>query len=286
MINLNHFSGYFAICIILLMNHQIAAQPAFPLSTNVYRAPYANGTEFFVSNDVFTHSPVGRYDLIAQGDDDCSTHVVVAAADGIVRMVMDTNTTSCSSGCGQFNNYVWLQHDNGEWTKYTHMATNSVPVDSGDVVQAGDPLGFECWVGNTNPPFGRHLHFEVRKPDDPENPPIDPSGGFLNSSDGGHLVPVLCGTPGQFVMNDGDMITAGSCGNCIVQGDISLSNETWFANEYRVRMTDGLVSASTVVFFAAASGLLQSEQRVTLTPGFRATPGSAVMIRIGPCQTN
>jgi hypothetical protein len=29
--------------------------------------------------------------------------------------------TSCSS-C---NNYVWIEHPNGEWTKYTHFITNS-----------------------------------------------------------------------------------------------------------------------------------------------------------------
>ena len=96
------------ILVSLLTSLQMNAQPAFSLSTNIYRAPYGNGTEFFVSNDVFTHSPVGRYDLVAQGPDDCNTHIVVAATEGKVRMVIDTNTTSCSSGCGGFYNFVWL----------------------------------------------------------------------------------------------------------------------------------------------------------------------------------
>lgn len=273
--------SFFAVCIFF----ELSAQPQFALSTNVYRAPYTNGKTFTVTNDVFTHSPVGRYDLRAQGDDDCSSHQIVAAAEGVVRYVIENNTQSCSSGCGQFNNYVWLEHANGEWTKYTHFATNSVVVNVGDTIAAGTILGFECWVGSTSPPMFRHLHFEVRRPDDPIDPPIDTSGGFLNASDATHLVPVMCGIDNNFIMNDDEELTGDDCGTCILLGNLNLSNETYGNNAYRVRMTEGTISASTVVFNNGSSGLLQSGSSVTMTPGFRARPGSFVQVRTGPCQT-
>ena len=46
--------------------------------------------------------------------------------------IVDDNEEPTSS-----NNYVWIRHANGEWTKYTHFETDSVDddLDVGDVVE-------------------------------------------------------------------------------------------------------------------------------------------------------
>ncbi|GMU20668.1 MAG: hypothetical protein AMXMBFR13_07650 [Phycisphaerae bacterium] len=72
------------------------------------------------------------------------------------------------------NNFVWMEHPNGEWTKYTHMQRGSVgpgPDNNGnpgagrfvgEFVAAGTPLGLEGDVGIAS---GPHLHFEVAVPE-------------------------------------------------------------------------------------------------------------------------
>jgi hypothetical protein len=102
------------------------------------------------------------------------------------------------------NNFVWIEHPNGEWTKYTHMLNGSVGqgVDIngnpgagrfvGEFVGAATPLGIEADVGFAS---GVHVHFEVGVPNyvelappnmteaDPDSPPATVadwfSGGFL-----------------------------------------------------------------------------------------------------------
>ncbi|HKJ54673.1 MAG TPA: PKD domain-containing protein [Nitriliruptoraceae bacterium] len=64
--------------------------------------------------------------------------------------------------CSQHNNYVWVAHPNGEWTKYSHFRTGTVTTDAGwavgDTVLVGQVLGEEGDVGFAG---STHLHFEV-----------------------------------------------------------------------------------------------------------------------------
>ena len=55
-------------------------------------------------------------------------------------------------------NYVVVQHQNGYYTRYYHLQPNSLIVQVGDVVQAGDVLGNSGSTGYTT---GPHLHFDV-----------------------------------------------------------------------------------------------------------------------------
>lgn len=61
---------------------------------------------------------------------------------------------------GSYGNYVKLQHSDGYETLYCHMAYGSINVNVGDVVEAGQQIGY---MGATGMAFGAHLHFEVRK---------------------------------------------------------------------------------------------------------------------------
>ena len=260
------------------------AQPEFEISRNVYRLPYANGKEFTVSSDVYTHNPQGRYDLKASGVNNCSTHVIVAAAAGRVMRVVENNDESCPD-CGASNNYVWIQHANDEWTKYTHMAYGSVPVAVGDTVCAGATLGYECWVGATTPANSRHLHFEVRRPVNPQNVIIDPAGGYMDSLDGFHLIPVMT-TPSKHYMADGDILTASSSTSCTA-ADITPGATTIGNAQTRIYMASATVStsANTITYNDGSNGLYQAGTSVTLEPGFHARAGTFFTARIGNCAT-
>lgn len=77
--------------------------------------------------------------------------VVYAAFDGIVRVALPTPMT------GGYGNVLVIRHMNGLETYYGHLS--SYIVKSGDVVKAGEPIGYG---GSTGHSTGPHLHFETR----------------------------------------------------------------------------------------------------------------------------
>src|SRR5688572_12620970 len=150
-----------------------ATAHAADVSEGLYSIPYEAGTEVYVTNDHTDHSPQNRIDMSGTGG---GPYKIVAAASGRVRFVEDSHNVN--GGCAS-NNYVWLEHANGEWTKYSHIAHDSASVDAGlsegDFVRAGQFLGIESDIGCAS---GDHLHFEVAVPDDVDDP-INPVGGCI-----------------------------------------------------------------------------------------------------------
>jgi hypothetical protein len=186
-----------------------------------------------------THDPWGRYDLHAESGPNGGgpPFTVVAAADGWIRMIQDFN----SGGEGTDNNYVWIEHPYpycqgagvtwptkpadydqtcipclgafcNEWTKYSHVATNSV-TDAGryegEFVVVGMPLGQEGSVGTEQ----QHLHWEAARLD-PDNPISDQGGGWpadwsnegwIGSPD---LLPAICDIG---LLEKNDIHVASSC---------------------------------------------------------------------------
>jgi len=180
-------------------------------SENTYRLPGSAGVPVYVSRDSYGHSPdTENFDLVlspntyAQG--------VVAAADGTVVRIEDDYSEDCPQGqtgdCNSHNNYVWIAHANGEWSKYTHVEQHSVRwlagLSEGSPVVAGQFLGIQSDVGAAN---GKHVHFEVGIPYNVADP-IN-SGGWLK---GYNLAPRFCNVPGN-VLAQGATYTAGACGN-------------------------------------------------------------------------
>jgi murein DD-endopeptidase MepM/ murein hydrolase activator NlpD len=165
----------------------VAVVALTPKSSGFYSFPYEAGTSVHVTNDAITHTPVNRIDMSGTSG---GPYKVVAAAAGRVKYVVDNHT---GDGCAN-NNYVWIAHSNGEWTKYTHIATNSATnqagIAVGDWVRAGQFIGIESDVGCAS---GDHVHFEVGVPDDLSDP-IQLSGGYIK---GINLVPKVCGIAGQ-----------------------------------------------------------------------------------------
>ncbi len=177
------------------------------LSKGVYRIPYADNTQVRIGRDHTTHTPKGRYDMNGQGG---GTYRIVAAADGRIRYLedrydkkLDCNGPDNDDPADDLpagerkNNYVWIEHANGEWTKYSHMTKGSTTGKAkrkvGDFVKAGDYLGDEGDVGCAG---GNHLHLEaavLRATD-----PITAVGGFVKDNDGSrrNRIVRVCGIDG------------------------------------------------------------------------------------------
>jgi len=247
--------SWVTLAIALLSVPLVASHGPFTVSSGIYRIPYANGTVVSANNDHHTHpNAVNRVDL---GGGDGST--IVAAASGIIRGIVDRNGNSngfgdglaadqvtaqddslehsCSDAkdmngnsipdstvkglCQDHNNYVWIEHANGEWTKYTHFQTGSVTMappfgngwQVGDTILVGQAIGFQSDIGSAS---GTHLHFEVAAiPSGAPNPPFSQLGGFVSNS--WNVVTVVCFSDGDddgdSLYTQGEVYTAGPCVN-------------------------------------------------------------------------
>lgn len=168
------------------------------MSIGEYRIGFKTGTKVYVTSDVLKHSPLGRIDMSGVGAE--TDYQIAAARSGVIRYIKDTNAEPTES-----NNYVWLEHADGEWSKYTHVQTGSVTSRGhkvGDSVAAGTVLGLEGDVGKAD---GDHLHFEVSVPYDLADP-ID-TGGFMK---GLNRNPTICGIPGNALFR-GQTYTVTGC---------------------------------------------------------------------------
>ncbi len=189
----------------LLSSLGIAAQQE---SIGVYRIPYADGTRVRISGDFADHKPVGRIDMSGVGTR--GPFRIVAAASGTIRKIVDGFDEKVSSDSGRpcTNNYVWISHSNGEWTKYSHMkrgsTTGEAGLREGQFVTAGRFLGYEDEVGCAS---GPHLHFEVGVPR--ATNPYKEVGGFLNDNNGSmrNRIPRICGIRNK-QFNTGSRYTA------------------------------------------------------------------------------
>lgn len=202
------------ICVVILAQGLLSCSEANwrlqsdHLSMGLYRIPYEDKTQVLIIQDHRTHKPANRLDIWSVLESQDKPNRIVAAASGVVRYIVDeydiqqdVNANPCN------NNYVWLEHPNGEWTKYSHMQKDSVrkgaKLKVGDNVQIGTYLGDE---GNVGCASVRHLHFEVAVPYNSAEP-IIPTGGFIK---GENLTPRICNIPEQTAIK-GRRYTAARC---------------------------------------------------------------------------
>ena len=82
---------------------------------------------------------------------------IYASDDGVVTYADFEN--------GGYGNIVKIDHQNGYETYYAHCS--EILVKKGDVVKKGDLI---AKVGNTGRSTGSHLHFEIRKNGETQNP--------------------------------------------------------------------------------------------------------------------
>lgn len=202
-------AGVASLCTLLGTSLAQTEEPASTPSRNVYRLPFANGTQVKVFDDFITHRPPGRIDLFAI--DGQPPYRVVAAASGRIVAIQDGYSEQQSGRAAKdcHNNFVWIAHPNGEWTNYSHIAHDTVKkagLNVGDWVKAGQYLGDEGDVGCA---MLQHVHFEVAIPKREE--PID-SGGFLTDNENGKRErnPRFCGVPDSFAAK-GATYRSGPC---------------------------------------------------------------------------
>jgi murein DD-endopeptidase MepM/ murein hydrolase activator NlpD len=84
---------------------------------------------------------------------------VLAARDGIVIEVVDSNTVGCPElKCKDFANYILVFHNDGTFANYVHLIQNGSKVKIGEIINIGQVIAES---GNTGYSTGPHLHFEV-----------------------------------------------------------------------------------------------------------------------------
>ncbi len=252
----------------------------YELSKGIYRIPYIDGTEIEITNDHINHCPRGRIDMIGTDGDVSGEYKIAAAADGWVRAVVENESVQCDcsvSSCE--NNYVWMEHANGEWSKYTHFKQNSVVVSEGAFITAGTTLGNEGDVGCAS---GQHLHFEIAQPVDTNTLVYSESGGYIDFAWAKNMIPVICGISGN-VFQDGLTYIAADCPTTC-SGFIIFPN-TISIGEYEVILDDGdLVNDASFTFESNGAGLFQAASSITLKPDFEALSGANFNARIGDCD--
>ena len=128
-----------------------------------YRAPFSVGLSFPVTQtypDSITHltrDSMHAVDIAMPVGTD-----IVAARDGIVFDVSSTNFKGGPDAdqYADLANLVRILHDDGTFAVYAHLNWNSIRVNPGDRVQAGQYIADS---GNTGFSSGPHLHFAVQR---------------------------------------------------------------------------------------------------------------------------
>jgi len=85
---------------------------------------------------------------------------VLAADTGIVTFIQDGlfDREKVSDTAKGFGNYIAIEHSNGYYTYYAHLKKNSILIQLGDTVIAGQKMAKVGSSGNSTDP---HLHFEL-----------------------------------------------------------------------------------------------------------------------------
>jgi hypothetical protein len=258
----------------------------FEFSRGLYRIGYENNVVTTVNSDVYTHDPLGKYDLVTDANDPD----IVAAADGWIRWIKEDESDDChplgdgNPCCWWKNNYVIMEHPNGEWTGYTHIqqwsATNA-GIEVGDWVTVGTPIGIEGTVGCST---GDHLHFEISRPEDTTDP-FDTIGGFL-SGHGELLIPVTCGIlPNNPWLTHGDVRISSPCDdNCQTAWEVN--NSVGNGQSFIARADQYVVTGTSqdVIFSNGSTTQFRAGDYITLKPGFHVKAGSKFAAILRDCN--
>ena len=133
-------------------------------------------TATFAGNDSVHDGSHGAIDI--SNDLGVGGTNIIAAKDGVVIYpTSDEQIQYADNGYvgnldgGGYGNYVVIEHSDGNYTYYAHMAQGSITVMAGDTVKQGQVIGK---MGNSGSSTGVHLHFEVRSGGNTSSNRVDP----------------------------------------------------------------------------------------------------------------
>lgn len=122
-------------------------------------------TATFAGDDSVHNGNHGAID-ISNGNGVGGTNII-AAKDGVVIYPTSEDLTKFADNGyvgnpegGGFGNYVVIQHSDGNYTYYAHMAQNSITVIAGDSVRRGQVIGK---MGHSGSSTGTHLHLRLEQ---------------------------------------------------------------------------------------------------------------------------
>lgn len=146
--------------------------------------PFPAGTEITVSQGHFGYFSHAGQTAYAVDFPTAEGSPVVAARGGTVQAVKaDSNQGCAEPRCASLGNFIQIDHGDGTFGSYYHLRQGGALVAPGDVVCAGQPIGF---TGNTGFTSGPHLHFAVLDPRGYSHPVrfqglANESGGVLHA---------------------------------------------------------------------------------------------------------
>lgn len=130
-------------------------------SANVYRLPFSESLEIKIAKAPFHYESAWQKHAI----DFCMPldTPIIAAYDGIVHEVIDTNTLGGpdKNKYRKYANLIIIEHENDEYSGYCHLRKDC-PVKEGQYVKAGDVIAYSAITGFCGYP---HLHFQIMKSD-------------------------------------------------------------------------------------------------------------------------
>jgi murein DD-endopeptidase MepM/ murein hydrolase activator NlpD len=127
----------------------------------VYFLPFEAGTEFKVTqgyNGSYSHSGADQYAIDWKMP--CGTPVHAARAGVVAKVKVDSGAGGPDRKFENAANYILIRHSDGTLANYAHLSKGGSKVKPGQIVEAGDLIGFS---GNTGFTSGPHLHFSVFK---------------------------------------------------------------------------------------------------------------------------
>lgn len=85
---------------------------------------------------------------------------VIATKDGEIYKTNNTCYDNVVSDCGGYGagNHIVIKHSDGSYSKYFHLAKDSIVVSKGDNVKQGQVI---AKMGNSGNSTGTHLHFQI-----------------------------------------------------------------------------------------------------------------------------
>jgi murein DD-endopeptidase MepM/ murein hydrolase activator NlpD len=135
-----------------------------------HKLPWPAGQIGYVTKkDGYQHENQVDFDILGSG----ASGDVYASKPGTVVFIKESSSAGCCDlSCWQQANMVVVQHSEGEYSWYVHLAHNSVPVSAGDTIGFGTKVGVE---GDTGYACGVHLHYMASTGHTPWTDPGDPN---------------------------------------------------------------------------------------------------------------